>query len=173
MNASFPFGPPINTDIDYYQAYFIYSFFYFFIFFNFYFLVSYAMLVMQGPSLKTSLANTSTWFSWAWIVPVVMKNFILYIREFSDVSDPCILLLQWRWLSYLYLSICRARLPNLPWNSSFFQGCHIIIFPALSPIENVCLMRYERQPYGLQHHTSCGEFPQIHFFLLCNLFSSI
>ena len=23
MNASLPFGPPINTDIDYYQAYFI------------------------------------------------------------------------------------------------------------------------------------------------------
>ena len=41
MNASLPFGPPINTDIDYYQAYFIY-----FIFFLF--LVSYAMLVMHG-----------------------------------------------------------------------------------------------------------------------------
>ena len=26
MNASLPFGPPINTDIDYYQAYFIYLF---------------------------------------------------------------------------------------------------------------------------------------------------
>ena len=38
MNASLPFGPPINTDIDYYQAYY-------------YFLcvlVSYAMLVMHG-----------------------------------------------------------------------------------------------------------------------------
>ena len=23
MNVSLPFGPPINTDIDYYQAYFI------------------------------------------------------------------------------------------------------------------------------------------------------
>ena len=34
MNASLPFGPPINTDIDYYQAYF----------FFFFFLVSYAML---------------------------------------------------------------------------------------------------------------------------------
>ena len=32
MNASLPFGPPINTDIDYYQAYF------------FFFLVSYAMV---------------------------------------------------------------------------------------------------------------------------------
>ena len=39
MNASLPFGPPINTDIDYYQAF---SFFFFF------FLVSYAMLVMHG-----------------------------------------------------------------------------------------------------------------------------
>ena len=40
MNASLPFGPPINTDIDYYQAYSIYLFIYF--------LVSYAMLVMHG-----------------------------------------------------------------------------------------------------------------------------
>ena len=39
MNASLPFGPPKNTDIDYYQAYFIYLFIY---------LVSYAMLVMHG-----------------------------------------------------------------------------------------------------------------------------
>ena len=39
MNASLPFGPPINTDIDYYQAYFFY--------FLFIFLVSYAMLVMH------------------------------------------------------------------------------------------------------------------------------
>ena len=39
MNASLPFGPPINTDIDYYQAFF---------FFFFFFLVSYAMLVMHG-----------------------------------------------------------------------------------------------------------------------------
>ena len=38
MNASLPFGPPINTDIDYYQAFF----------FFFFFLVSYAMLVMHG-----------------------------------------------------------------------------------------------------------------------------
>ena len=40
MYASLTFGPPINTDIDYYyQAYFI----------LFYFsLVSYAMLVMHG-----------------------------------------------------------------------------------------------------------------------------
>ena len=37
MNASLPFGPPINTDIDYYQACFFFSF-----------LVSYAMLVMHG-----------------------------------------------------------------------------------------------------------------------------
>ena len=37
MNASLPFGTPINTDIDYYQAYF------FFILF-----VSCAMLVMHG-----------------------------------------------------------------------------------------------------------------------------
>ena len=37
MNASLPFGPPINTDIDYYQA-----------FFFFLFLVNYAMLVMHG-----------------------------------------------------------------------------------------------------------------------------
>ena len=43
MNASLPFGPPNNTDIDYYQAYFIY-----FILFIFFFLVSYAMLVMHG-----------------------------------------------------------------------------------------------------------------------------
>ena len=35
MNASLPFGPPINTDIDYYQAFF-------------FFFVSYAMLVMHG-----------------------------------------------------------------------------------------------------------------------------
>ena len=40
MNASLPFGPPINTDIDYYQAYFIFIFFFFFF--------SYAMLVMHG-----------------------------------------------------------------------------------------------------------------------------
>ena len=33
MNASLPFGPPINTDIDYYQAYFIYLFLFFFLFF--------------------------------------------------------------------------------------------------------------------------------------------
>ena len=32
MNASLPFGPPINTDIDYYQAYFIYFFLFFFFF---------------------------------------------------------------------------------------------------------------------------------------------
>ena len=38
MNASLPFGPPINTDIDYYQAYFIIIIFF----------VSYAMLVMHG-----------------------------------------------------------------------------------------------------------------------------
>ena len=38
MNASLPFGPPINTDIDYYQAFF----------FFFFFFVSYAMLVMHG-----------------------------------------------------------------------------------------------------------------------------
>ena len=41
MNASLPFVPPINTDIDYYQAYF-------FFFFFFFFLVSNAMLVMHG-----------------------------------------------------------------------------------------------------------------------------
>ena len=29
MNASLPFGPPISTDIDYYQAYFIYFFIFF------------------------------------------------------------------------------------------------------------------------------------------------
>ena len=46
MNASLPFGPPINTDIDYYQAYIIYLFIHFFFFF--FFLVSYAMLVMHG-----------------------------------------------------------------------------------------------------------------------------
>ena len=40
MNASLPFDPPINTDIDYYQAYFI--------LFIYLFLVSYAMLVMHG-----------------------------------------------------------------------------------------------------------------------------
>ena len=40
MNASLPFGPPINTDIDYYQALFFFPFFFF--------LVSYAMLVMHG-----------------------------------------------------------------------------------------------------------------------------
>ena len=45
MNASLPFGPPINTDIDYYQAYFICLFFFFVFFF---FLVHYAMLVMHG-----------------------------------------------------------------------------------------------------------------------------
>ena len=39
MNASLSIGPPINTDIDYYQAYF---------FLLFYFFVSYAMLVMHG-----------------------------------------------------------------------------------------------------------------------------
>ena len=38
MNASLPFGPPINTDTDYYQAHF----------FFFFFLVSFAMLVMHG-----------------------------------------------------------------------------------------------------------------------------
>ena len=43
MNASLPFGPPINTDIDYYQAYFIYQAYFLFLFF-----VSYAMLVMHG-----------------------------------------------------------------------------------------------------------------------------
>ena len=37
MNASLPFGPPINTDIDFYQAYFFFFFFF-----------SYAMLVMHG-----------------------------------------------------------------------------------------------------------------------------
>ena len=41
MNASLPFGPPINTDNDYYQAYF-------FIYLFFFFLVSYAMLMMHG-----------------------------------------------------------------------------------------------------------------------------
>ena len=49
MNASFPFGPPINKDIDYYQAYFIYLFILFiYLFIYFFFLVSYAMLVMHG-----------------------------------------------------------------------------------------------------------------------------
>ena len=43
MNASLPFGPPINTDIDYYQACFIYYYFVVCFFF-----VSYAMLVMHG-----------------------------------------------------------------------------------------------------------------------------
>ena len=43
MNASLPFGPPINTDIDYYQAYFLFIYYYYF-----FFLVSYAMLVMHG-----------------------------------------------------------------------------------------------------------------------------
>ena len=43
MNVSLPLGPPINTDIDYYQAYFIYLFILFFFFFG-----SYAMLVMHG-----------------------------------------------------------------------------------------------------------------------------
>ena len=38
MNASLSLGPPINTDIDYYQAYL----------FFFFFFVSYAMLVMHG-----------------------------------------------------------------------------------------------------------------------------
>ena len=38
MNASLPFGPPVNTDIDYYQAFF----------FFFFFFVSCAMLVMHG-----------------------------------------------------------------------------------------------------------------------------
>ena len=42
MSASLPFGPPINTDIDYYQAYF--SFLFFFLLFC----VSYAMLAMHG-----------------------------------------------------------------------------------------------------------------------------
>ena len=28
MNASLPFGPPINTDIDYYQAFFFFFFFF-------------------------------------------------------------------------------------------------------------------------------------------------
>ena len=37
MNASLPFGPPINTDIDYYQT-----------FFFFFFLVSCALLVMHA-----------------------------------------------------------------------------------------------------------------------------
>ena len=46
MNASLPFGPPINTDIDYYQAYFIHSFIYFI--YLFIYLVRYAMLVMHG-----------------------------------------------------------------------------------------------------------------------------
>ena len=42
MNASLPFGPSINTDIDYYQAFiFIYLFIYLFF-------VCYAMLVMHG-----------------------------------------------------------------------------------------------------------------------------
>ena len=36
MNASLPFGPPINTDIDYYQAYFIY-YYYLFIYLFIYF----------------------------------------------------------------------------------------------------------------------------------------
>ena len=53
MNASLPFGPPINTDIDYYQAYcFFFFFFCFFLFFFIYlfilFLVNYAILVMHG-----------------------------------------------------------------------------------------------------------------------------
>ena len=43
MNASLPFGPLINTDIDYYQGFFLFFFFFFF-----FFLVSYAMLVMHG-----------------------------------------------------------------------------------------------------------------------------
>ena len=49
MNASLPFGPPINTDIDYYQAYFylfiffIFVFFYFILFLFFFFFVNYAM----------------------------------------------------------------------------------------------------------------------------------
>ena len=45
MNASLPFGPPINTDFDYYQAYFI---LFYVILFYYYFLVSYEMLVMHG-----------------------------------------------------------------------------------------------------------------------------
>ena len=28
MNASLPFGPPIKTDIDYYQAFFFFFFFF-------------------------------------------------------------------------------------------------------------------------------------------------
>ena len=44
MNASIPFGPPINTDIDYY----ITIRFFFSIFFFFFFFVSSAMLVMHG-----------------------------------------------------------------------------------------------------------------------------
>ena len=46
MNASLPFGPPINTDIDYYQAYFI-LYIYIYIYIYIYW-VSYAMLVMHG-----------------------------------------------------------------------------------------------------------------------------
>ena len=45
MNASLPFGPPINTDIDYYQAYFLYELLLLLFIFVF---VSYAMLVMHG-----------------------------------------------------------------------------------------------------------------------------
>ena len=48
MNASLPFGPPINTDIDYYQAYFILFFILLLLLFFFFFFVSYAMLVMHG-----------------------------------------------------------------------------------------------------------------------------
>ena len=32
MNASLPFGPPINTDIEYYQAFLFFFFFFFFFF---------------------------------------------------------------------------------------------------------------------------------------------
>ena len=48
MNASLPFGPPINTDTDYYQASFIYLFLFIYLFIFFFFLVSYAMLVMHS-----------------------------------------------------------------------------------------------------------------------------
>ena len=44
MNASLPFSPPINTDIDYYQANFLYELLLLFILV----FVSYAMLVMHG-----------------------------------------------------------------------------------------------------------------------------
>ena len=44
MDASLPFGPPINTDIVYYQAFFFFFF-------------SYAMLVMHGLWEKIAVTN--------------------------------------------------------------------------------------------------------------------